>query len=137
MFSNSAKLHFATKCHVGGGSVKGNLKLYGIGCWLNENHVLTAGHVWHKISEKHEWPVAIRYDGLYRCEIIFDQSDSDLLLLKAASKIADASLSRPEAYPSLSPIRPFLGKTVGYLASLKIPEAENEEQYTYFSTSCI
>ncbi len=137
MFEDAAKLHYAALGHVGGGSrhVKG--ELYGKGCWLSEKHILTARHIWLGLKDSFEWPVAIRHDGLWKCEIVFEQANADLLLMKTVTKLDNAELSQPNRYPGISANRPFLGRTVGYLASLNVPEGDKENKHTYFSMSCI
>jgi hypothetical protein len=122
---------------VGGGSRDVRGKLFGKGCWLSETHVLTAQHVWSAIRDEYEWPVAIRYDGLYRCEVVFEQADADLLILKAVAKLARADLSQPTTYPGVSANQAFLGKTVGYLATLKIPKAGETDHHTYFASASV
>ncbi len=137
MFEEAAKIHFLSKCSVGGGSPGVTGKLHGMGCLLTDNHVLTAWHVWREIQQKYAWPVVVKYDGLYRCELVFEQRDADLLVLKAVEKKVDVTSAPPSRYPRLSAGTPFLGKTVGYLASLRIQEPDYKGDHTYFSPSCL
>lgn len=137
MFEESTKLHFLIKCSVGGGSHNIKGKLHGMGCLLDEHHVLTAWHVWREIRQEYTWPVVLKYDGLYKCEIVFEQQDADLLVLKTTEKLVDVESSPPGRYPKVSVNTPFIGKTVGYLASLQIREPDMKEGYTYFSMSCL
>lgn len=136
MFLESAKLHFSTQAHVGGSSSNGRGRTYGKGCRLSETHLLTASHVWQQAKQEFEWPTAIRYDGLYRCEIAFEHAGADLLLLRIDKKLTDSDLVVPDQYPKLSTRKPFPGQTVGYIASLKIPGDENSG-HTYFSMASI
>jgi hypothetical protein len=137
MFADSAKLHFLTCCDVGAGSRDVRGQIFGKGCWLSETHVLTALHVWREIRDEYEWPVAIRYDGLYRCEVVFEQADADLLVLEAVAKLEHADIAQPAKYPGISSNQPFLGKTVGYLASLKVPKGGVTDHHTYFASACV
>ncbi|MDX6289986.1 MAG: Trypsin-like peptidase domain [Blastocatellia bacterium] len=136
MFLESAKLHFSTQAHVGGSSANKNAIMYGKGCWLSKTHLLTACHIWRQVRQEYDWLVAIRYDGLYKCAIVFESAEADLLLLKIDKKLADADLSIPQQYPPLSSRKSFLGQTVGYIASLKIPANENSG-HTYFSMASV
>src|SRR2546423_2168489 len=126
MFEEATRLHFLLKCSVGGGSrgIKG--KLHGMGCQLDNDHVLTAWHVWREIRQKYMWPVVIKADGLFKCEVAFEQHDADLLVLRATEKIKEVESRRPSRYPKISGSSLFLGKTVGYLASLRIKELKGE-----------
>lgn len=137
MFTEAARLHFQTCCDIGGGSPNVHGKLFGKGCWLSDKHVLTALHVWQGISDDYEWPVAIRHDGLYKCEIAFEQADADLLILRTVEKLKHANLHQPVKYPGISANQAFLGKTVGYLATLKVPNACDTESHTYFASACV
>jgi hypothetical protein len=138
MFTEAARLHFQTCYDVGGGSRNVQGKLFGKGCWLSENHILTALHVWQGISDVYEWPVAIRHDGLYKCEIAFEQTDADLLVLKTVEKLKHADFPQPVQYPGISANQPFLGTTVGYLATLKIPNAADDtDDRTYFASASV
>jgi hypothetical protein len=137
MFQESAKLHFLCKCNVGGGSPDVKGRLFGMGCLLDNYHVLTAWHVWGGIQQEYAWPVVLKYDGLYKCQIVFEQQDADLLIIKTTEKITDCELNRPSRYPQLSANTPFLGKTVGSIALLNTQEVDGEKSYTYFSMSCL
>ena len=137
MFSTSARLHFQTSSDIGGGSRTAVGKLFGKGCWLNDSHALTALHIWRQISDVYEWPVARRYDGLYKCEIAFEQTDADLLILRTIEKLKHVDFSPPPNYPGISANQVFLGKSVGYLATLKIPKGGVTDHHTYFSSACV
>jgi len=137
MFSESARLHFQTCSDIGGGSRRAIGKLFGKGCWLSDRHVLTALHVWRHISDTYEWPVARRYDGLYKCEIAFEQANADLLILRTVEKLEHAEFSKPFKYPGISANPAFLGKSVGYLATLKVPNGGVTDHHSYFSSACV
>lgn len=112
MFEESAKLHFLCKCNVGGGSPQVRGKLYGMGCLLDQNHVLTARHVWSKIQPEYSWPIVLKHDGLYKCQVVFEDQDADLLVIRATEKIVACELAPPLKYPNLTVDAPFIGKTV-------------------------
>src|ERR1051326_2624391 len=135
MFEEATRLHFSLRCSVGGGSrdVKG--KLHGMGGQLDGKHVLTALHVWRGVRERYAWPVALTADGLYKCEPVFEQEDADLLVLRATERLKEIESDRPTRSPKVSSNPLFLGKTVGYLAKLEIPEFDGS--HTYFSASSL
>jgi|SRR5215218_876698 len=135
MFEEATRLHFSLKCSVGGGSREVMGKLYGMGCRLDHEHVLTARHVWREIQERYAWPVALTDDGLYKCKPVFEQHDADLLVLRATELLEEVNSDKPIRYPKISSKPVFLGKTVGYLATLNIRELESSR--TYFSTSSL
>ena len=137
MFEESAKLHFLCKCNVGGGSPEVQGKLYGMGCLLDQNHVLTARHVWSTIKPGYGWPVVLKHDGLYKCQVVFEDQDADLLVIRATEKVVACELTPPPKYPNLTVNAPFIGKTVGSMASLKVHGLDNEEGSTYFSMSSL
>lgn len=137
MFQESAKLHFLCKCSVGGGSSNVKGRMFGIGCLLDDRHALTARHVWAAIQREYTWPVVLKYDGLYECQVVYEQRDADLLILKATEKIDDCEFNQPTRYPQLSANDAFLGKTVGSIASLRIQDLDTENSYTYFSMSSL
>ena len=138
MFEAAARNYWSWNCSVGGGSdtVKG--KLHGIGCVLDESHVLTARHVWTQIRKDYSWPVVLKCDGLFRCEVAFESPEYDIAVLRATTQLHAAELRPPTSFPQLSPSPLMIGASVGFVSALHLHESFHETtRHTYFSSGSV
>jgi len=122
-------------CSVGGGSGANDGQLHGMGCLLTSDYVLTARHVWTTIQDRYRWPVVLKHDGLFRCQIVFESEVQDLLFVRAIERVGESSARPPPSeYPSYSDRRMFIGDEVGFISRLMVPDTvESATQYTCFS----
>jgi hypothetical protein len=123
MFEEAARKHSQWICSVGGGSPAVQGMLHGMGCVLDDYHVLTATHCWSEISNKYDWPVVARHDGLFRCEVVFKATEADILVLRSVEKIVDCRLYNFNEYPLLTTTPAFLGSLVGFMSRLKLDDS--------------
>ncbi len=138
MFQNAANKYFNWFCSVGGGSPSIKGKSHGMGCTLDAKHILTAYHCWSSIKHQYEWPVVLKSDGVFRCEVIFKSSDSDIAVLRAIERIDDRSIGSYKDYPKFTDIPLFLGASVGFMSSLTLYDSlEESNTYTHLSTGTI
>lgn len=133
MFEEAARKHFNWSCSVGGGSSSIKGYFHGMGCVLDDYHVLTADHCWSEIEDRYEWPVVARKDGLFRCEIGYKSIDLDILVLRSVDKLADCVSSDFNEYPKITESPVFLGSLVGFMSSLKL----DESSHTHFAMGVI
>jgi hypothetical protein len=130
MFKNAARQYWQLKCQVGHGATLQGTKLFGLGCRLSPTHVLTAFHL---VSAK--GPRVLLGDGLWNCDLEQKWVDRDLALLRitsVAKQLGPADEQQP-VYPSVSSENPFLGASLGYLASLSLTSESGESSsHTYF-----
>lgn len=137
MFQSAATNHFAWQCDVGGGSKTDHGGLSGNGCMLDNIHVLTARHVWTSICHKYEWPVALRQDGLFRCEVAFESPEHDIMVLRTVAPMSDPTGTPPPTYPKLSTDKMFLGSFVGFISRLQLGTAEQAESLPHFAFAVV
>jgi hypothetical protein len=143
MFEVAAKKHYRWKCGVGGGTDANDGGSYGMGCVLDSRHVLTARHCWSGISNKYSWPIALRTDGLFRCEVIFESIPHDILILRSTNKIvmgpgAESTLRSFAEYPVLSKKQIFLGSSVGFMSNLQLyKSADDTELHPHFAAGFV
>src|SRR4051812_24450569 len=88
MFADACRAYWQLNCQVGGGSrsVEGNL--HGMACLLDNRHVLTARHVYTETQARYSWPVVLKHDGLFRCELALESAAYDLMVLRTTQQIA-------------------------------------------------
>ncbi len=134
MFTNACKFYWGLVCSVGGGTQQIKGKLHGKGCLLSRNHAITALHTVTQMLHKYQWPVIMKQDGVFRCEVQFQSKEYDVALLRTTDKIVEYDLGPlPPNYPSIATSNPFLGLSVGFIGTISL-EGENEtERHTTFS----
>jgi len=125
MFTSAANKYFNWSCSVGGGSSTAKGRIHGMGCVLDDYHVLTADHCWSTISNRYTWPVVGRNDGLFRCEIAFRSLEADILVLRAIEKIDDRIINTFNEYPTFSQKPASLGSSVGFMSRLSLDESSH------------
>jgi len=139
MFVTATRQYWSLLCNVGGGSSTDKGKLHGLGCLLSPNHAVTARHVWDDVKGRYQWPVILKYDGLFRCRIVHDAVDLDVMFLEADACL-DGSSSRqaPTQYPQVYPDWPPYGLSVGFLTRMTLRNSGVEEQrYSAFSQASV
>ncbi len=138
MFKDSAKKYYNWTCSVGGGSATVMGKIYGMGCVLDELHTITAHHCWTSISHKYEWPVVLREDGLFLCEIVFNSTSHDIIIYKSIKKLSDKPKGLISEYPNISEEHLFLGESVGFMSRLTTYVSyDKSTSHTHFSSGTI
>jgi hypothetical protein len=111
-------------------------KLHGMGCVLDARHVITARHVYKEIQNLYSWPVILKHDGLFKCEIVLDSAAYDIMVLRTVELVAESDHPAPEAYPELSEKLPFVGMNVGLISSLQLYQTiEDSTMHTYFASA--
>ena len=126
MFKEAARLHYSCNCLVGGGTRYTTGHLLSMGCVLDDRHLLTARHCWEEISCQYRWPVALRHNGMFRCEIVFEDPRRDIAVLRTVEKISGNDLEPIARYPHLSPEELVLGAPVGFVSSLTLHNYADE-----------
>ena len=142
MFSKSAGLFFNCQCSVGGGCSDSprSARIFGIGCLLDENHVLSAAHCWTGIEARFEWPAVMTLHGLFRCELAFCSEESDIMLLRMVEHIQKppGDFEQPKQYAALSDEHVFLGSQVGTISQLNLLDRQGETSTrTHFSAGFV
>lgn len=123
MFKEAVQLHYSCNCLVGGGTRYTSGHLRNMGCLLDERHVLTARHCWEEISYQYRWPVVLRQDGMFHCEVVFEDARRDVLVLRTTEQISGADVEPVRRYPQLSAEELLLGQAVGFVSSLQMAES--------------
>jgi len=140
MFQRAAQEHFCWHCSVGGGSEDGSGKVYGCGCLLHPRYVLTAAHIWNGVRETHHWPIVTRPTGAFRCEVVQEWKEWDIMVLRLLQKLPrfpeeETVLQR---YASLSDSRVFLGSHVGVISRLTLfDEFLSRDSKAHFSAGYV
>lgn len=138
MFTNACDLYYNLMCDVGGGSAHIQGSLFGTGCLISQQHVLTARHNVIPLHHECSWPVILKHDGLWKCKIIFESQTHDLAVMEATDLVQEVSLRGPAGFPLLPTTPVDLGMTVGYLARMRYPDHNgNETRNTCFSQSSV
>jgi len=138
MFTNACTTYRNLLCQVGVGSSSVNGRLFGSGCLISDQHILTARHVVRNVPIQFDWPVVLIHSGLHKCEILFESAPHDLMILRVIEQISESSHPAPIRYPVFPTQSPTLGMSAGHLARLSL-ETENGDRTSrnYFSTSVI
>lgn len=116
MCKSAAEQHVAWSCLVGGGSDHDLGETHGLGCTIDAHHILTARHCWSCIRNQYSWPLVFRNDGLFRCEVVYESSVDDIMILKAMRPIRLTSLPCPSRFPRFHRAEPEIGANVGFIA---------------------
>ncbi len=139
MFKDACHQYWDLRCEIGGGSKDIAGKLFGKGCLLTPDVILTARHVFSSVARNYDWPVVLKHDGLFKCDVIYDSKDSDICIYHAAIKLRDVvEMDTPRSFPTLYSQKPFLGLQVGYFGTLRSEDEKGEERaMTSFSAAFI
>lgn len=137
MFQVAATDHYSWNCSIGGGSASSRGNLYGIGCVLDNIHVLTARHIWFSIKDKHEWPTVLRHDGGFRCEVVFESTEYDIMVLRAVASIDKRNSEPFKKYPIFSDEHIHLGSSVGFMSRLHLIKNDEQVSFTHFAFATV
>lgn len=139
MFETVSIKHHTWNCLVGGSSHGvSSPKLCGMGCVLDDFHILTARHCWTGISDKWDWPVALAFGTLFRCTIAAEFPDDDIAVLRISEQIDNRPAQRPNSYPSLSRKPISWGTSLGFMSRLRLPkENGNMTSYAYLAAGVV
>jgi hypothetical protein len=138
MFERAAQMHFGCNCKVGGGS-QHNVNVgqsHGMGCALDAKHALTAAHCWTGVDDRYDWPIVLRPDGLFRCEIVFENAEADVMILRSVEPLPVNSkyLRQITHYPTISPAPISLGTEIGFVSRLSLHDSiEDVSTHTHFA----
>lgn len=133
MFTNACRFYWNLVCSVGGGSTTIKGKLHGKGCLLSPNHAITALHTVTDMFQRYTWPLLMKHDGLFKCEVVLESKGLDVALLKTTEKIEDFTLDQPLGYPTIFSSNPFLGLSVGFIGVISLEGETENERHTTFS----
>ncbi len=137
MFQAAARLHYSCNCLVGGATHYSTGHLHGMGCVLDDQHVLTARHCWEEIATSYRWPVALRHNGMFRCEIAFEDARRDLAVLRTVEKISGKDIEPVTRYPILSAAPVGLGTPVGFVSRLTLADDADAASHLHLVVSHI
>ena len=138
MFAAATQLYRSLVCRVGGLASADDGPLLGNGCMVSAHHAVTARHVWSNVRDQFHGPSIIKWDGIFRCKVIFESVEADVLLLEVVGRIATASIAAPPAaYPAVSSQWPQLGQSVGILTRMQLPHPTGNMDYVVFSEAFI
>ncbi|MDD5155481.1 MAG: trypsin-like peptidase domain-containing protein [Candidatus Omnitrophica bacterium] len=132
MFSNACKIFFDLHCSVGGGSKGDKGKLHGTGCLLGPKHVITARHIWSNIKKIYQYPSILKYDGIFKCKIVLESKEFDIVILETEEIIENYDFPAPSVYPKIYSKIPSRGLLVGFSTTLRLNETEKPESHTAF-----
>jgi hypothetical protein len=138
MFEQAAQQHFEWHCQVGGISSDENGLCTGMGCFLAANIILSAAHVWESIRNRYEYPLVMHSSGGYRCEVLREWLDWDVIVLRTVHQIqgTDTANKARAAFPPLSKERMYLGREVGMFSRLTtINEQGGRQSQSLFTSS--
>lgn len=125
MFQRACEIVEPCVCAVGSGR-----KLFGMGCLIANNLVLTARHV---IQNNTGGPMAmIGIDG-YDAELVYESEQRDVAALRLTTPIEPISEPFPEVRPRVSFAQPSRGVSVGYFGELH----RRETMHRCFMTACL
>jgi Trypsin-like peptidase domain len=130
MFEQAAQQHFEWHCQVGGTSIDRKGICVGMGCFLTDNIVLSAAHVWGAVREKYEWPCVVHSTGGFRCEVLREWPAWDVIVLRTKALIRDSAVTKTQrtprpSQPVLSQERMYLGREVGVFSRLSLMNEED------------
>ena len=110
----------------------------GAGCLLSPRHVLTALHLVRPLPAKLSWPVVEKYDGVFRCEVTYEDAREDLAVLTTTDPVAPDPGEAPAEFPLLpAGGPPRLGSAVGYITWLKLPKEAGRAWSFHFAASTV
>ncbi len=113
-------------------------RIYGMGCVLDELHVLTAYHCWSSISDKYDWPVVLRLEGIFRCEVVFKSVNDDIAVLRCVERLDDRTRGTFKDFPKFSEKNLFLGTSVGFISRLSLHSSFDEStSHTHFANGTV
>jgi hypothetical protein len=141
MFEQAAQQHFEWHCQVGGISSDENGLCTGMGCFLAANIILSAAHAWESIRNRYEYPLVMHSSGGYRCEVLKEWLDWDVIVLRTVEQIrhrqgTDTANEARAAFPLVSKERMYLGREVGMFSRLStIDEQGGRESQSLFTSS--
>lgn len=119
MFSEAAGLYYGLHCTVCGMVQPGAPAVHGLGCLISPEHLITARHVWREVVQKYDQPVILKRDGLFRCSVVAENADADLIFLKTIHCVERNDSGKPPAeFPPVHPVPPSWGMSVGFLARM-------------------
>jgi hypothetical protein len=138
MFQAAATNYSTWYCSVGDGSINTKGLLYGGGCTIDNIHILTARHVWFDVANKHDWPMVLKQDGTFRCEVAFESSEYDIMLLRAVARISEKVPNAIDTYPIFSDAPLHLGMSVGFMTRLRGHKPTGEQfSRAYFASATV
>ena len=138
MYEDLANKYTQWSCSVGGGTPQIKGSVYGMGCVLDEFHILTAYHCWSSISEKYDWPVVLRLEGIFRCEIIFKSIPDDIAVLRCIERIDDRERGTFKEFPKFSSKPLFVGSSVGFISRLTIHDSpDSSTSHNHFANGTV
>jgi hypothetical protein len=136
MFQSACALYRECLCSFGAGGPKQKPRIFSYSCLVSPKHVLTCRHVVAGLSERFPWLVTFRRDGIFRCEEIFDDVQTDVAVLGIGQQLSASESAPCSSFPLLSQQPIGQGMTVGYLTRLwKKDFAGEQGVYTYFSSA--
>lgn len=99
---------------------------FGAGCVLSEEYLLTARHIVKKRIRLGGYPVAMKHDGYFKCEIAFELAELDIIILKVISKgEVVESKNRIKQFPKIKKEPLSIGLAVGYIGDIKTHDEKN------------
>lgn len=136
MFQEACAVYRECLCSVGGGGPTNNPRIFGYSCLLSPQHVLTCRHIVANLMKRFEWLVAFKREGIFKCEVIFDDRQTDLAVLVTTEQITEGQGKPCANYPLLARQSLTQGMTVGYLTRLWKQDHKGEQGvYNYFSSA--
>jgi hypothetical protein len=137
MFEQAAQQHFEWHCQVGGISSDQKGICVGMGCFLSKNIVLSAAHVWSGLHDSYEWPCVTHSTGGFRCEVLREWPDWDVIILRTIERILGPAVTKTPgtAHPTLSQEKMYLGREVGMFSRLDLTAEEGSRDSLSLFTS--
>lgn len=135
MFQEATRRFWNLRCNVGWIDLDDKGKSYGAGCMLSKSLVLTARHVINGRKQETDRVCVLGATGIFRCDIVFESSEQDLCVLRLDQAVPKFSREEPVniVAPEIHPEAPFMGRSVGYLGSLRRENDVGEPAtHTYF-----
>jgi hypothetical protein len=134
MFEQAARQHSKWNCSVGGRAT------VGMGCFLSDEIVLSAAHVLSGVERSSDSPCVVHTSGVFRCEILREWSDWDIILLRTVERIKDPAVTKtpnapPEPYPKLSQEKMYIGREVGMFSRLRLADQQGDHGSVSIFTS--
>ena len=134
MFASACSKYAPLICQIGGGSPTVEGFLFGSGCLLSPTLIITARHIVRDLPNNLTWPVVLKHDGLFQCEVSFESVEQDIAILRVTKLVETVSSAPPREYPLWPTTLPSLGMCVGYMGKLHLPGSKPK---IYFAPSMI